>query len=103
MSSVLQYLKKPFEILDEIYASNIEYIIIDRTPFVENKDDILTIQKVNSRIYEAEYPAWFFSMDKFLFYIRKKYDIIYRWEAIDNYYLNKFKTDSFGYFLKLKK
>jgi putative methyltransferase (TIGR04325 family) len=102
LSSVLQYIKNPFDILDTIYASNIEYIIIDRTAFVKTKNDVLSIQKVNSIIYDAEYPAWFFSIEKFLLYIQQKYDIIYEWDSIDNLSLKGYDTASLGYFLKRK-
>lgn len=43
-SSVLQYLEKPYEMLEKIISQNIEFLIVDRTPFVRGNDRI-TIQR----------------------------------------------------------
>ena len=59
LSSVMQYIERPFELLDEILKSNFEYILIDRTPFSKNTAKI-TLQIVPTSIYEASYPCWFF-------------------------------------------
>jgi putative methyltransferase (TIGR04325 family) len=100
LSGVLQYLEQPFEIFNDIYNSKIEYVIIDRTSFVKNEDDILTIQNVYKEIYEAKYPSWFFSLDKFHNYINERYSIIYQWDAFDNYTLRKRNVKALGYLLK---
>jgi putative methyltransferase (TIGR04325 family) len=102
LSGVLQYLRTPFEILDELYSSNIEYVIIDRTSFVENEDDILAVQNVYKAIYEAKLPVWFFSLSKFTVYINEKYNIIYQWEAFDHFTLENRKVSALGYLLKRK-
>lgn len=65
LSSVLQYLEKPYEWIERFIALKIPYIIIDRTAFVESPRDILTIQNVPELIYKASYPAWFFNIDNF--------------------------------------
>ena len=66
LSGVLQYLEKPYEWLEKFVALNIQYIIVDRTAFVEAERDILTIQNVPESIYKASYPAWFFNESLFL-------------------------------------
>ena len=66
LSSVLPYIEKPFDLLEDINKLDIEYILIDRTYFYEDQDDRLTIQKVSPTIYDASYPCWIFSQDKFL-------------------------------------
>jgi putative methyltransferase (TIGR04325 family) len=65
LSSVLQYLPEPYEWLEKFLNLNIDYIIIDRTPFVDSEADLLTIQTVPNTIYKASYPAWFFSKANF--------------------------------------
>ena len=75
-SSVMQYFEKPYELLDKIIAYNFEYIIIDRTAFIENENDRITLQIVPEFIYKASYPAWFFNEKKFVDLITKKYKII---------------------------
>ena len=39
---------------------------MDRTAFVDNDNDILTIQNVPESIYESSYPAWFFNQKKLI-------------------------------------
>jgi putative methyltransferase (TIGR04325 family) len=65
LSSVLQYLPEPYKWLEKFLNLNIDYIIIDRTPFVDLEADLLTIQTVPETIYRASYPAWFFSKANF--------------------------------------
>lgn len=65
LSGVLQYLEKPFEWIEKFVGLGIQYIIIDRTSFVESETDILTVQNVPESIYKASYPAWFFNESNF--------------------------------------
>jgi len=104
LSSFLPYIREPYKILDEIKSKDIEYLIIDRTVFLQNETkDILTIQNVPSAIYSVSYPAWFLSLDAFLLYINEYYDIIYKWQALDQNYLKNYNTIGLGFLLKKKK
>lgn len=76
LSSVLQYLEKPYDWINKFINLEIQYIVIDRTAFVEGDKDILTIQNVPEAIYKASYPAWFFSKKNFAQKFAKAYDII---------------------------
>jgi putative methyltransferase (TIGR04325 family) len=82
LSSVLQYLEKPYEKLDEIIATGVRFIIIDRTPFVKGKNRI-TIQKVHPAIYKAKYPCWFFDESEFRNYMDLNFNCILEFEALD--------------------
>jgi len=66
LSGVLQYIAKPFELIDEIKNFDVNYILLDRTAIIEEIGDILTIQSVPETIYKASYPAWFFNEQKLL-------------------------------------
>lgn len=67
LSSVLQYLEKPHDFLEEIKKYDFKYIIIDRTAFIlADRPDRLTLQVVPPEIYEAHYPAWFFNEKRLL-------------------------------------
>lgn len=66
LSSVIQYMEKPFELLEHVNQLGINYIIFDRTSFIDQPDNLLMIQKVPAEIYEASYPIWFFNMDKII-------------------------------------
>lgn len=77
LSSVLPYLREPYEILNTVASSNVSHLIIDRHPLLPSSpEDRLTVQKVRPSTYSASYPAWFFSKEKFLLFVRKHYRIV---------------------------
>jgi putative methyltransferase (TIGR04325 family) len=82
LSSVLQYLEKPYELLADIINRDIETIVVDRTPFIRGHDRI-TVQKVNPSIYRAKYPCWFFDQERFLAFMGEKYDLLLTFDALD--------------------
>jgi putative methyltransferase (TIGR04325 family) len=83
LSSVLQYIEKPYELLDELLKNDFEFVIFDRTPFsVENKD-IIKLQTVPSFIYTASYPCWFFDGNRLLNYLENKYKLVEIFDALD--------------------
>jgi putative methyltransferase (TIGR04325 family) len=65
LSSVIQYLKSPNEILNLLKIANADCLLIDRTPFSELDTDKLVVQNVPASIYKASYPMWIFSRSKF--------------------------------------
>jgi putative methyltransferase (TIGR04325 family) len=65
LSSVLQYLPDPYEVLQKLLSHRICHVIIDRTAFLASDRERLTVQRVPDSIYPASYPAWFFSETKF--------------------------------------
>ncbi|OHE05339.1 TIGR04325 family methyltransferase [Sulfurimonas sp. RIFOXYB12_FULL_35_9] len=82
LSSVLQYIEKPYELMDEILKSDFEFIIIDRTSFSKNKQ--IKLQIVPSSIYTASYPCWFFEEVEFLkFFVKHNYKVIEKFNASD--------------------
>ncbi len=76
LSSVLQYLEKPAEWMDRFISLNTPYIIVDRTAFIEESRDTLTVQQVPENIYKASYPAWFFNKTDLIARFKKKYDVL---------------------------
>jgi putative methyltransferase (TIGR04325 family) len=96
LSSVLQYMEKPFVLLDRIISTGISFMIIDRTPFVGSPDRI-TVQKVHPKIYRGSYPCWFFNEEKFVARITKDYKLVIEFDALDKANISsKFK----GFILK---
>lgn len=83
LSSVIQYIEKPYDLLKKIINCGLGFII-DRTVFIKGDKDRLTIQKVPPEIYKASYPAWFFSETKFLKYFEGKYELVEEFSAFDN-------------------
>lgn len=57
-SSVLQYLEKPYALLEQVVKLAPTAIIIDRTPLA-NKGERITVQHVPKIIYLASYPCRF--------------------------------------------
>ena len=74
--SSIQYLERPYQVLEDIFQYNIPYIILDRTAFIDEKKDRLTIQKVPPAYYIASYPCWFLSKSKFLSFMSTHYSLI---------------------------
>ena len=84
LSSVLQYVEKPYELLDEILSYGFEYILIDRTPFSLGNQNKIKLQIVPPSIYEASYPCWIFNESCFInYFILKEYRIIESFDGSD--------------------
>jgi putative methyltransferase (TIGR04325 family) len=82
-SSVLPYLEKPYNILQEIVDLEPPFMIFDKMPFLlHGVSDRLTVQVVPSSIYAASYPAWFFNEGKFHAFLTEKYVLV---EAFENF------------------
>ena len=76
LSSILQYIEKPYELLSEILKYDFEIILIDRTPFTSRKKDSIVLQVVSSNIYNASYPCWIFNKEKFINFLENSCFII---------------------------
>ena len=75
-SSVIQYIEKPYLLLERVKAMNFEFILFDRTPFVLNTRDRLTVQTVPPEIYSASYPCWFFDKKEFYAFFEENYELV---------------------------
>ncbi len=71
LSGVLQYIEKPYELLDELLEHDFQFVLFDRTPFSLNNQDRITLQIVPPIIYSASYPCWFFDEKEFINYFRQ--------------------------------
>jgi len=76
LSSALQYLENPYEVLGELLAAGAGILIVDRTPFYEGTEDLLMVQDVPKSIYEASYPMWVFSKERFLETVSAEFELI---------------------------
>lgn len=85
LSSVLQYIEKPYMLLDDILKYNFEYVLIDRTPFSTKNINEIKLQIVPPNIYSASYPCHFFNQEYFEGYFNsKKYNLIEKFDALDD-------------------
>lgn len=76
LSSVLQYLKSPDEVINLLSSLGISYLIIDRTPFSLSDADTLVIQHVPDSTYVTSYPMWVFSAAKFEKVLDKNWNLV---------------------------
>lgn len=85
LSSVLQYIEKPYELLDELLGFGFEYVILDLTA-VSLKKEILTIQKVNPNLYDAAYPCWMLDYQKInSCFAKHSYLLVERFDGLSGY------------------
>ncbi|MCU0460406.1 MAG: methyltransferase, TIGR04325 family [Bacteroidales bacterium] len=98
LSSVLQYIEEPYKLLDSLISRKPEYILFDRTPFINGKDRI-TIQKVHPAIYNATYPCWFFNKSKFLDFMNRSYKLIFEFDALDKANIS---SEFLGFLFRIK-
>jgi putative methyltransferase (TIGR04325 family) len=82
-SGVLQCIENPYAVLDVVTRHGVPFLVMDRTPFIQASEDRLTVQTVSKRVYEASYPAWFFSRQKFMAALAGRYRLVEEFEAID--------------------
>jgi putative methyltransferase (TIGR04325 family) len=97
LSSVLQYVEKPYDLIQEIIGKGLQYVLFDRTPFLEKADDRITIQKVPPEIYPASYPAWFFNLEKFLDSFSRDYELIEEFDSFESFALGRVLARNKGF------
>jgi putative methyltransferase (TIGR04325 family) len=85
LSSVLQYIEQPYQLLNKLLVHTFDYVIISRTTFINGVSERITVQKVPKSIYEASYPAWFLNQDKFLATFNNQYKLITEFESYPGY------------------
>ncbi len=81
LSSVIQYFEKPYELIQKCMSYGFDYIIIDRTAFIESNSERITVQVVPEFIYNASYPAWFFNEQKFVNAFSLRYKLVNEFES----------------------
>lgn len=81
-SSAIQYLERPYSVLGTVRSLGFEFLLFDRTTFIERGEDRITLQKVPPDIYEASYPAWFFNREKFLDFFSANYELVVEFDAL---------------------
>lgn len=83
LSSVLQYLPDPDSVLARVSELGIRHVIIDRTPIIKGKRDILAVQVVPSRIVRSSYPVRLFSQTSLFRALENNYQTLCEFPALD--------------------
>jgi len=76
LSSVLQYLESPADLISELNKVGALCLVVDRTPFSLQAQDKLVVQKVPAAIYSASYPMWIFSLSEFEKLLAKNWRLV---------------------------
>ena len=103
IACALQYMEKPYELIDQLTRLNIPYIFIDNTPYNFERRDRITIQKVPPSIYTASYPCWFLDYDKVKQAFSNKYTMLSEHYNEDVIELDGRKIPYKGFLMELKK
>lgn len=83
-SSVLQYLDEPYSYLERILRPAPQYVIVDRTPFLQTGNSAIVNQSVPPVIYKAIYPAWLLNQTELEEYMKQAgYIRRDEWKCID--------------------
>ena len=85
LSSVLQYISRPMNLLEQLSGLEIETLIIDRTPYLKKGDRaIIKIQEVTDNLFVSKYPCHFFIEDELINIPRSHgYNLLESFDAID--------------------
>jgi putative methyltransferase (TIGR04325 family) len=76
LSSVLQYLPQPENVIRDVDSSRISILIVDRTPLCDASEDQICIQRVPTSIYPASYPMRVFSRNRIMKLLEKNWDTV---------------------------
>ena len=103
-SGVLQYLPDPGVVLQSLVSKQPEYIIIDRTPILENLQTRLALQVVPKSLGKASYPIRLFNSRDLTKYMDEKYTALFTFDAVDkNIYYNGTSLEFKGMVFKKSK
>ena len=84
LSGVIQYLPHPHRFLADLREHALDFLLFDRTPFIERERDRLCLQQVGAANYPASYPAWFFSREAFLASFGQAYRLLEEFGSEDH-------------------
>lgn len=101
LSSVLQYLENPYQVINSLLMTfDFDGIIIDRTPFSKDDKHHIVLQKIPKRIYETQYPCHLFSKQELLNSIvggGGGYQLLDSFESYCDAHTTRFKSLGFSF------
>lgn len=84
LSSVLQYIERPYELLEHVFSFGFGTIIVDRMPFNTRPENRICVQHVSPDIYSASYPCHLLNQAEFILFFQKNgYTMIDEFDALD--------------------
>ena len=97
-SCSLQYLEKPFEVLDHAIAIS-RWLLLMRLPLTDEQINQVTVQKVHYEPHHFSWPCWFFSKEQFLSRINMSATRRINYKCLDESVLYKSQTIRFENYL----
>lgn len=82
-SGVLQYIPDSWSILQQANRPSVHSIIIDRTPIIDGRHDIIAVQATPKSILTSSYPIRLFTRDSLLSPLRNDYRCLVEFDAVD--------------------
>lgn len=76
LSGVLQYLPEPWQVLDELMATQAEFLVLDRSIMHSGTEDRAFVQHVPPSIYAASYPCWHLSEARLMAAVQGRYQLV---------------------------
>ncbi len=71
-SSALHYSRDVYDVTARLCASASQYFMVTRTPFVDNVDDFIVVQRPERYGYFTEYAGWFLNRSRFIGHVTKQ-------------------------------
>ncbi|MBI2516123.1 MAG: methyltransferase, TIGR04325 family [Opitutae bacterium] len=84
LSSVLQYLETPRQLLADMIARDFAHIIIDRTSFARDGRERLVVQHTPPALGGGSYPCWIFDRRQMTELFDAKYELVAEWPGFDD-------------------
>lgn len=70
-SSSIQYERNLYDLIRELCAASKQYLFVTRSPFVEEHDDFVVVQRPYMHGYQTEYAAWFINRHRFISFVEE--------------------------------
>ena len=81
ISSVLEIIDRPMELISRLRESSAKYLLLDRTPMWRGDRDVLTVCMAAKRI-SGSYPCWLFSERKLRDLLAADWELVGEWDAL---------------------
>jgi putative methyltransferase (TIGR04325 family) len=83
LSSVLQYLRDPFAVVEQVVRLAPEVVIVDRTIVNEGDANRIYVQSVPASIYSASYPCWSLSEKGLVAALGGRYSLVSSFASLE--------------------
>lgn len=86
VSSVLQYLPRPAQAIDDWTASDVQAILLDRTPMWDGDEDRPCVQQVPRHIYASSYPCWVLSRPRLIGRLERAWKLVCEFDSLEGHH-----------------